>query len=105
MDFEANPHSLETKGGQPQESTAAPQPKQMTAPQPAPITAAEQFALLTQKPTAASEPSAAASQAQSRYRRMKERSRISGNITRPGISAVHALGTPLAHFHKNLAHI
>src|SRR5438067_13775091 len=50
MDFETNPHSFETKGAQPQQSTAAPQPKQMTAPQPAPITAAEQFALLTQKP-------------------------------------------------------
>src|SRR5260370_37075096 len=103
MDFEANPHSLETKGGQPQESTAVPQHKQMTAPQPATITAAEQFALLTQKPTAASEPSAAASQAQSRYRRMKNRSRISGNITSRGISAVNALGTPLGRYQKIVA--
>src|SRR6201982_3892368 len=95
MDFETNPHSLETKGAQPQQSTAATPPKQMTAPQPAPITAAEQFALLTQKPTAASEPSTAASQAQSAYRRQRERSRISGNITSRGISAVNALGTPL----------
>src|SRR6266403_5933267 len=78
MDFETNPHSLETKGAQPQQSTAPPQPKQMTAPQPAPITAAEQFALLTQKPTAASESSTAASQAQSAYRRQKERTHISG---------------------------
>src|SRR5438445_10331828 len=31
MDFETNPHSLETKGAQPQQSTTAPQPKQMTA--------------------------------------------------------------------------
>src|SRR5207249_5036239 len=85
MDFETNPHSLETKGAQPQQSNAAPQPKQMTAPQPAPITAAEQFALLTQEPTAASEASTAASQAQSAYRRQKERSRISGNITSRGI--------------------
>src|SRR5260370_19224549 len=83
MDFETNPHSLETKGAQPQQSTAAPQPKQMTAPQPAPITAAEQFALLTQKPTAASEPSTAASQAQSRDRRRKQRRRISRNTTSP----------------------
>src|SRR5437016_13457278 len=103
MDFETNPHSLETKGAQPQQSTAAPQPKQMTAPQPAPITAAEQFALLTQKPTAASEPSTAASQAQSAYRRMKERSRISGNITSRGISAVNALGTPLGRYQKIVA--
>src|SRR5438477_8729999 len=98
MDFETNPHSLETKGAQPQQSSAAPQPKQMTAPQPAPITAAEQFALLTQKPTAASEPSTAASQAQSAYRRMKERSRISGNINSRGISAVNDLGTPLGRY-------
>jgi len=103
MDFETNQHSLETKGAQPQQSTAAPQPKQMTAPQPAPITAAEQFALLTQKPTAASEPSTAASQAQSAYRRMKERSRISGNITSRGISAVNALGTPLGRYQKIVA--
>src|SRR5438093_8477450 len=34
MDFESNPYSLESKGAQPQQSTAAPQPKQMTAPQP-----------------------------------------------------------------------
>ena len=103
MDFETNQHSLETRGAQPQQSTAAPQPKQMTAPQPAPITAAEQFALLTQKPTAASEPSTAASQAQSAYRRMKERSRISGNITSRGISAVNALGTPLGRYQKIVA--
>jgi len=103
MDFETNPHSFETKGAQPQQSNAAPQPKQMTAPQPAPITAAEQFALLTQKPTAALEPSTAASQAQSAYRRMKERSRISGNITSRGISAVNALGTPLGRYQKIVA--
>src|SRR5881296_2241691 len=78
MDFETNPHSLETKGAQPQQSTAAPQPKQMTAPQPAPITAAEQFALLTQKSTAALDRSAAASQPASAYRRLKERNRIAG---------------------------
>src|SRR5438094_4382694 len=49
MDFETNPYSLDTKGAQPQKSTAASQQKQMPAPQPAPITAAEQFVLLTQK--------------------------------------------------------
>ena len=103
MDLETNPHSLETKGAQPQQSSAAPQPKQMTAPQSAPITAAEQFALLTQKPTAASEPSTAASQAQSAYRRQKERTHISGNITSRGISAVNALGTPLGRYQKIVA--
>lgn len=103
MDFETNPHSLETKGAQPQQSNAAPQPKQMTAPQPAPMTAAEQFALLTQKPTAASESSTSASQPQSAYRRLKERNHISGNITNRGISAVNALGTPLGRYQKIVA--
>src|SRR5438094_4370681 len=68
MDFETNPYSLETNGAQPQQSAAASQQKQMPAPQSAPITAAEQFALLTQKPTTAPESSTAASQAQSAYR-------------------------------------
>jgi outer membrane biosynthesis protein TonB len=104
MDFETNPHTLDTKGAQPQQSTAAqPQQKQMPAPQEAPITAAEQFALLTQKPPAAAERSTSASQPQSAYRRMKERSRISGNITSRGISAVNALGTPLGRYQKIVA--
>src|SRR6266542_1979033 len=103
MDLETNPYSLETKGAQPQQSKPAPQQKQMPAPQPAPITAAEQFALLTQKPTAAVEPSTAASQAQSAYRRLKERTHISGNISTHGISAVNALGTPLGRYQKIVA--
>src|SRR6266699_6215731 len=103
MDFETNPYSVETKGAQPQQSTAEPQQKQMPAPQEAPITAAEQFALLTQKSAAASERSTSASQPQSAYRRMKERNRISGNITSRGISAVNALGTPLGRYQKIVA--
>ena len=103
MDFETNPHSLETKGAQPQQSKPASQQKQIPAPQSAPITAAEQFALLTQKPTAAVEPSTAPSQAQSAYRRLKERTHISGNITTHGISAVNALGTPLGRYQKIVA--
>jgi outer membrane biosynthesis protein TonB len=103
MDFKTNPYSVETKGAQPQQSTAQPQQKQMPAPQEAPITAAEQFALLTQKPAAAAERSTSASQPQSAYRRMKERSRISGNITSRGISAVNALGTPLGRYQKIVA--
>src|SRR5438874_3216882 len=103
MDLETNPYSLETKGAQPQQSAAASQQKQIPAPQSAPITAAEQFALLTQKPTAAVEPSTAPSQAQSAYRRLKERTHISGNITTHGISAVNALGTPLGRYQKIVA--
>jgi outer membrane biosynthesis protein TonB len=103
MDLETNPYSLETKGAQPQQSTAASQQKQMAAPESAPMTAAEQFALLTQRPTAALEPSTARSQAQSAYRRLKERTHISGNITSRGISAVNALGTPLGRYQKIVA--
>src|SRR6266446_9011949 len=100
MDFETNPHSLETKGAQPQPSSAPSQQKQMPAPQPAPITAAEQFALLTQKPAPETERSAEASQAQSAYRPFKERTHISGNISNRGRSAVNALGTPLGSYQK-----
>src|SRR5213076_682234 len=98
MDFETNPYSLETKGAQPQQSKAASQQKQMPAPQPAPITAAEQFALLTQKSAPETERSAEASRAQSAYRPYKERTRISGRITNRGVSSVDALGTPLGSY-------
>src|SRR5438034_2440043 len=103
MDFETNPYSLETKGAQPQQSAAASQQKQMPAAQPAPMTAAEQFALLTQKPAQENERSAEPSQAQSAYRRLKERTHIAGNITNRGISAVNALGTPLGRYQKIVA--
>src|SRR5437773_2396562 len=103
MDFETNPYSLETKGAQPQQSKAVSQQKQMPAPQPGPITAAEQFALLTQKSAPETERSAEASQAQSAYRRLKERTHIAGNITNHGISAVNALGTPLGRYQKIVA--
>ena len=103
MDFETNPHSLETKGAQPQPS-AAPQenPNPSAAPQtqPAPITAAEQFAMLTQRPTPAVEPSAASQQARSAYRPLRQRTHISGNISNRGSTAVNALGTPLGRYEK-----
>src|SRR5438128_7454962 len=50
MDLETNPYSLETKGAQPQQESVARQQKSKPAPEAAPLTAAEQFALLTQKP-------------------------------------------------------
>src|SRR5213080_5089825 len=103
MDFETNPYSLETKGAQPQQSAAASQQKQMPAAQPVPMTAAEQFALLTQKPASETQRSAEPSQAQSAYRRLKERTQIAGNITNRGISAVNALGTPLGRYQKIVA--
>src|SRR6184192_2392324 len=103
MDFETNPYSLETKGAQPQQSSAPSQQQQTTASQQEPITAAEQFALLTQKSTAALDRSAAASQPASAYRRLKERNHIAGNITNRGISSVNALGTPLGRYQKIVA--
>src|SRR5437763_4085571 len=103
MDFETNPYSLETKGAQPQQSSAPSQQQQTTASQQEPITAAEQFALLTQKSTAALDRSATASQPSSAYRRLKERNRIAGNITNRGISSVNALGTPLGRYQKIVA--
>src|SRR6266568_3179738 len=76
MDFETNPYSLETKGAQAQQKPASQQKAAQPAAQPEPITAAEQFALLTQKSAAALDAAAATSQAQSAYRRQKERTHI-----------------------------
>src|SRR5213595_1946796 len=105
MDLETHQHSLETKGAQPQPS-AVPQenPNPSAAPQtqPAPVTAAEQFAMLTQRPTPAAQPSAASQQMRSAYRAQKERTRISGRITNHGVSSVNALGTPLGRYQKFL---
>ena len=106
MDLETHQHSLDIKGAQAQPS-AAPQesPSPSTAPQtqPAPVTAAEQFAMLTQKPPQPRDSSAATSQPQSAYRRMKQRTHIAGNITNRGISSVNALGTPLGRYQKIVA--
>src|SRR5213596_4132238 len=103
MDFETNPHSLETKGAQPQQNAASQQKAAQPAARPQPVTAAEQFALLTQKSAAALDAAAASSQAQSAYRRQKERTNIAGNITNRGISSVNALGTPLVRYQKIVA--
>jgi hypothetical protein len=103
MDLETNPHSLETKGAQPQQNAATQQTAQPAAQPAAPITAAEQFALLTQKSVAALDAATASSQAQSAYRRQKERTNIAGNITNRGISSVNALGTPLGRYQKIVA--
>jgi Gram-negative bacterial TonB protein C-terminal len=105
MDLETHQHSLETKGAQPQPS-AAPQenPNPSAAPQvqPAPVTAAEQFAMLTQQPTPPVEKSVTSAQTRSAYRSMKERTRISGRITNRGVASVNALGTPLGRYMKLL---
>src|SRR6478672_10093398 len=103
MDFESNPYSLDSKGAQAQQKPASQQTAAKPAAQPEPITAADQFALLTQKSASAPDAAAASSQAQSAYRRQKERTHIAGNITNRGISSVNALGTPLGRYQKIVA--
>ena len=103
LDFETNQYSLDSKGAQAQQKAASQQKSAQPAAQPEPITAAEQFALLTQKSAAALDAAAASSQAQSAYRRQKERTHIAGNITNRGISSVNALGTPLGRYQKIVA--
>jgi len=104
VDLETHAYSLQMNGAQPQPS-AAPQetPAPSAAPQPtlqpAPISAAEQFAILTARPTPAVKPSTAAASA---YRSYKDRTRISGRITNRGVSSVNALGTPLGRYMKFL---
>src|SRR5256714_11723208 len=53
MDFETNPYSLDSKGSQAQQKPAPQQKAAKPGAQPEPVTAAEQFALLTQKSAAA----------------------------------------------------
>jgi hypothetical protein len=103
MDLETNPHSLETKGAQPQQNAASKQNAPPAAQPAAPVTAAEQFALLTQKSAAVLDAAKASSQPKSAYRRQKERTQIAGNITNRGISSVNALGTPLGRYQKIVA--
>src|SRR5436190_20280577 len=65
MDFETNQYSLDSKGAQAQQKPASQQKAAQPAAQPEPVTAAEQFALLTQKSASALDAAAASSQAQS----------------------------------------
>jgi len=103
MDFETNQYSLDSKGAQAQQKPAPQQKSAQPAAQSEPITAAEQFALLTQKSAAALDAAAASSQAQSAYRRQREKTHIAGNITNRGTSSVNALGTPLGRYQKTVA--
>jgi outer membrane biosynthesis protein TonB len=100
LDFQTNQYSLDSKGAQAEQKPASEQKAAQPAAQPEPITAAEQFALLTQKSAAALDAAAASSQARSAYRRQRQRTNIAGNITNRGISSVNALGTPLGRYQK-----
>jgi hypothetical protein len=105
VDLETHSYSLQMNGALPQPSAAPHEnPSPSAAPQatvqPPPLTAAEQFAMLTTKPTPKVAPASA--QARSAYRAYKERTRISGRITNRGISSVNALGTPLGRYMKIL---
>src|ERR1700745_1094246 len=90
MAFESHPYSLDSKGAQAQQKQHSQKKAAKPAPQPEPITAAEQFALLTQKSAAALDAAAATSQAQSAYRRQKERTHMAGNINNTRVSSVKA---------------
>src|SRR6266508_342088 len=108
VDLETHSYSLQMNGAQPQPS-AAPQenspspPAPQSTPQP-PLTAAEQFAMLTAKPTPEVDRSVAPVPAQPRsaYPAYKERTRIAGRMTNRGVAAVNALGTPLGRYQKIL---
>jgi outer membrane biosynthesis protein TonB len=105
LDLETHQHSLETNGAQAQPSAAPrqnPNPSAAPQTQPAPVTAAEQFAMLTQPVSPRTEKSVTSPQTRSAYRSMKERTRISGRITNRGVSSVNALGTPLGRYMKFL---
>ena len=104
LDLETHQHSLETNGAQAQSSAAPlqnPNPAAAPPTQPAPITAAEQFAMLTQ-PTNPRTEKSDYQPWKNRSRSMKERTRISGRITNRGVSSVNALGTPLGRYMKFL---
>ena len=109
VDLETHPYALANQGAQPQPS-AAPQenPKPSETPKPTPqlrpVTAAEQFAMLTARPTPPIQPSVAPTPAQARsaYRPLKDQTRISGNITNRGRPSVNAFGTPLGRYEKIL---
>jgi outer membrane biosynthesis protein TonB len=104
-DLETHAYSPTNEGTRPQPSAApqeTPQPSQ--APQSTPISEAEQFALLTARPTPAPtvQPSVAPTPAQVRstYQPLREQTRIRGNISNRGISSVNAIGTPLGRYEK-----
>jgi outer membrane biosynthesis protein TonB len=109
VDLETHAYTPEIRGAMPQPS-AAPQEKAkpletpQQTPQPAPMTATEQFAMLTARPTPVVQPSVMPTPAQARsaYRPLKEQTHISGNITNRGISSVNAIGTPLGRYEKIL---
>ena len=109
VDLETHAYTPEIKGAIPQPSMA-PQEKAkpletpQQTPQPPPMTASEQFAMLTARPTPAVQSSVMPTPAKVRsaYRPLKDRTRISGNINNRGISSVNALGTPLGRYEKIL---
>src|SRR5262245_27614792 len=96
MDLETHQHSLETNGAQPQPSAAPqdnPNPSPAPQTQPAPVTAAEQFAMLTQQPTPPVEKSVTSARARSADMPMKGRTCVRARVTNPGFSSVTALRT------------
>jgi outer membrane biosynthesis protein TonB len=103
VDLDSHDYSLANRGAPPQ-PRAQPQETASVAPsvQPTITPIPDQLALLRPTPTPAVQPSQATQpqQPSSAYRPMKEQTRIRGNISNRGISAVNALGTPLGRYEK-----
>jgi outer membrane biosynthesis protein TonB len=107
VDLETHAYALANEGARPQPSAPpqqTPQPSQAT--QSTPISDAEQFALLTAKPTPAPtvQPSVAPTpqQPRSTYQPQKQQTRLSGSITNRGAPTINAVGTPLGRYRKIL---
>ncbi len=103
LDFQSQNATLAKEGAQAQPSVA---PQQQTTPepsaQPTPLTKAEEFAMLTTKPTPRPSAASTPQTPKSSYQPLKERTRLAGSITNRGTSSVNAIGTPLGRYQKTL---
>ena len=103
LDLDNQDYSVANQGTPPRPSAAPQQtPQPSTAPTAVPTPAPEQFAMLTAKPTPPPQPQATAEpqQPSSAYRPQRQQTRVTGNISNRGISAVNAVGTPLGRYQK-----
>lgn len=97
VNLQTQSHSLAVEGAQPQPSA---QPEES----PQPTAAPNQFAMLTKTTPPPVEQATPARQQppKSAYRPEQQQTRMRGNISKRGISAVNAVGTPLGRYRKQL---
>ena len=123
VELENQSYSLANRGAPPQpavaqpsaapQATAPPEPSvaPSQAPTVAPTAAPDQFAMLTTRPTPATQQPTATpapeaqstpqpAQPSSAYRPERQKTRVGGNISNRGISRVNAIGTPLGRYQK-----